>query len=326
MKSKTKFFLKLIMALVPVFALVIFTALAPMCYMDEEYPAWKYTMDVCKNGDFQADTLILGDSRAMADLVPDKLGNNCVNLAVGGATSIEMYYFYQRYLENHPAPETVIVMFAPFHYSYIDNFKTRGLYFNAFSLDEKVEIYRNAGEFGTDSILFDDYAAYNLSCDLKLPDVYLPAIINAKALGRKNVNRQLYEDIKNAHGHGLFGTAAENNEEAQETGYTEMPDNGDGRMLKYYMEKLLDSLEESGAMVILEQPPVNNETYIHLKPEYIAQYNEYIEGLCNNHENIVFSSEMVAYDSDCFGDPSHLNEKGANRFSEEFYTKYIDFL
>lgn len=333
-RSLSGFFIKLILALIPAIALIMFTAICPMCYMDEEYPAWKYSIDTVRKGgnvinsgvDDNIHTLILGDSRAMADLMPEKFSKSCINLAVGGATSIEMYYFYSEYLKNNAAPETAVVMFAPFHYSYIDNFKTRGTYFNALTIPQRIELYQNAKKCGADAVLFDDYAAYSISCKLRLPDVYLPAIYNAKFVGRLSNNKQLLSDLEKSHGQGYFGTDDYNNETASEVGYTQMKGDGNEQLIRIYMERLLDLLNESGARVILEQPPMNEATYDSLDSNYLSEYKMYITKLCENYDNVVYSADMIRYSPEYFGDPSHLNEKGANQFSEEFYTKYIDFL
>ena len=76
--------------------------------------------------------------------MPALMNESCINMAVGGATSIEMYYFFRQYLQDHKAPETVIIMFAPFHYWHIDNYETRTLYFKAIPLTSLPELYNNA--------------------------------------------------------------------------------------------------------------------------------------------------------------------------------------
>lgn len=364
MKTKLNFFLKLILAFIPALALVAFTAFMPMCYMDEEYPAWKYTMEAAsgKIMGFESDcygaeddleqvslhsngsskqasehakggskqsyphTVILGDSRAMADLIPDKFNESCINLAVGGATPVEMYYFYESYIKNNGVPETVVVMFAPFHYSYMDNYKTRTTYFNALSIGQKIEVTKNAKECGADAVLFEDYIPYSISCRLRLPDVYLPAMYNAKFVGRRDVNTMAYENLVSSKGQGYFGTDDGNSDTAYEASYTQMADDGNGKLLKLYMEKLLALLDESGVQVILAQPPMNTTTYENLDEGYLAEYDAYIKSLCKDYENIIFSADMIEYDCEYFGDSSHLNEKGANKFSEEFCTKYKEFL
>ena len=115
-----RFLVKCILALIPFILLVGYTWLNPMGYMDEEYPSWKYVKDVEEGRVVPVNKmdakLILGDSRAMADIVTTDMGEDYVNLDMGGATSIEMYYTLRNYIRNNGAPKQVYIMFAPFHY------------------------------------------------------------------------------------------------------------------------------------------------------------------------------------------------------------------
>lgn len=329
-----KFLAKCILALLPAIAIIAYISLCPFMYMDEEYPAWRFTKEFTTgpsnelfNNTQPADTIILGDSRAMADLLPEKLGDkNVVNLALGGATSIEMYYFYKEYLKNNTAPSTVIVMFAPFHYSYIDNYKTRTAYFNALNPIDTVELNGFADFFDASSILFDDYREYSLSCRLHMPNVYLPAIYNSRFTGRYDSNHSLYDKLLSSCGQGYFGTADGCSDPAYEASYTEMAKDGDAKLLAFYFEKLLKLLENSSVQVILAQPPMNETTYDSLNEAYVSEYANFIQNECSPFKNIVYEDSLVRYDNEYFGDSSHLNEKGAIRFSEDFYTKYEDLL
>lgn len=329
-----KFIGKCILAALPVIALVIFTAVCPMGYMDEEYPAWRYTMDVADNAGCDCDVLVLGDSRAMADLIPEVLTDkSCENLAVGGATTIEMYYFLERYLANNKAPETAVVMFAPFHYSYIDNFKTRTTYFNSLTVAQQIEVVVMAGaepsgaacrSLEQSSIRFDDYVPYMISARLRLPDVYLPAMTNARFIRRKSQNEAAYANLVNMHGQGYFGTLDGCADLAYEASYTEMAQDADAVLIRTYAVKLLDLLAENNISVILAQPPMNEATYDNLDESYVNQYKEYINELCKPYDNVIFEDELIRYENEYFGDSSHLNEKGAMKFSKEFAKKYSD--
>lgn len=327
-----------------------------MCYMDEEYPAWRYTMDTIDHGGCDADVLILGDSRAMADLIPEVMNaafeKECSieNLAVGGATTIEMYYFLERYLENNKAPTAAIVMFAPFHYSYIDNYKTRTTYFNALKMGQYMELARNTcaivkstekeslleaedaslpetkNALQGNSVCFDGFVPYNISARLRLPDVYLPAMTNARFVGRKSQNDAAYENLMRTHGQGYFGTLDGCDDPAYEASYTQMAEDTDARIIELYAVKLLDLLAANSIDVIVAQPPMNETTYDSLDAGYVDQYKAYITALCEAYDNVIFENEPVRYGNEYFGDSSHLNEKGAVKFSEEFAVKYKNMI
>ncbi len=60
MKKTLTFFAKCIAASLPFLLVILFTGLAPLCYMDSEYPARAYTREVIVS-DTDYGTLILGD-------------------------------------------------------------------------------------------------------------------------------------------------------------------------------------------------------------------------------------------------------------------------
>lgn len=352
MKNRNlSFVVKCILAALPALLMIGFIALCPHCYMDEEYPAWEYTIKQVRghgnvtggriasgseHAESDSDIVILGDSRAMADLLPEVLTDgildqngqqkSCINLAVGGATPLEMYYFYISYLENHKAPETVIVMFAPFHYTYMDNYQTRTLYFNALRNRDYRELMRVAMRYGSESVLFENHAAYHLSCVMRFPDVYLPALYNSHFVGRRLDNNLRYMDLVKSHGQGYFGTDDSNSDKAYEATYTEMAKSGDADLLEFYAGTLYTLLSKSCKNVILVQPPMNETTYDNLDADYVMEYQAYIDNLCEGLDNFTYSTEFLRYDNDCFGDASHLNERGAKRYTKEFRDRYRTIL
>ena len=173
--------IKCIFALLPLIAVTGYTCLNPMGYMDEEYPSWHYTKMVQTGAEMPMEkaeaSLILGDSRAMADLVPAMLDENYVNLGVGGATTIEMYYTLKHYIEVNGTPKRAVIMFAPFHYSYMDNYENRTLYFHHLTFREAMELYTQGSSYK--ARVFEDFDRFDiLSMYLRLPDSYLPALIN----------------------------------------------------------------------------------------------------------------------------------------------------
>lgn len=310
---------KCILAASPIIAIILYTALCPFSYMDNEFPAWKYKKEL-QSGQVRyenTDTLILGDSGAMSALIPEKVCDDAVNLAAGGATSIEMYYFLKNYLNNNEAPENIVIMFSPFHYSAIDNFDTRTVYFRALSVKDAIELYREAGKLCAESVYRKGAVGDELAARLYLPTKYLPALYNARFITRYDENRTLYERIADSRGHGYFGTAESCSDLNYEAKYTQMPESGDAALLAMYMDKLLDECERTGGRVILLQPAMNEESFDALDDNYVTEYTSYIEALGDRHPAVEVETHIRRYQDDCFGDAMHLNEKGAARFSEE---------
>ena len=315
-----RFISKCILAALPAIVLIAFTLLYPLCYMDEEYPAWDFTASVSEGKMYEGksfDTVILGDSGAMSAIEPALMDEECVNMAVGGATSIEMYYFLNRYLENHDAPDTAIIMFAPFHYWHIDNYKTRTLYFKALTLPEISELYKNAKACGAASVWYDGVITDEISARLGLPNKYLPAINAARFTGRYDQNAIACGDLMTSFGWGRFGELDECHDESYETSYEDMLIDGDAKLVTLYFQKLLRLCNDHGIHVRLLQPAVNEETFRGLNEHYYASYRTYIKQAATVCDDIEYEDELHVFSGKYFSDPSHLNPMGAVKFTQE---------
>lgn len=328
------FLFKCIFASLPLLLLIGYTALFPFAYMDAEYPSWAYTRAVV-SGKQPASTdaadeadmvLILGDSRAMADLIPSELGNPAQNLALGGATTIEMYYTLSDYLSSHDAPSTAVILFAPFHYSYIDNFWQRTVYFNYLSVPQMLEVFANAKTVSSETVLQEHHLIDSLSYLLRLPNKYLPALINSRLYERFDENNASYQKLCAENGHGLFGTAKGSSDLNYEVNYTEMKTSGDAALIALYFDKLLALCDEYNIYAIVEQPPMNESSYKKLQKSYLAEYSIYIEERQTEYPFFSIDHTITFYGNDFFGDASHLNEKGALAFTRDLKEKYKNIL
>lgn len=317
-KSVGKFFLKCILATFPLVVLCLYTALFPFGYMDEEYPSWKYQKDMAMTGPAY-DTLILGDSTAKAGLIPNNLSSNVINLSMGGATPIEIYYTLERYLASHEAPENALIMFTPYHYSFLDNFWQRTMYFNYFDSRETLEVFRNAHTVSETAVLTDGYFIDLMSYRLRLPNKYLPAMYNSGLIGRRTTNEAIYNEIASNRGQYYFGTADGCSDHNYESNYTAL---NLSPIVDLYMRKLLDLCVENNIHVVLEQAPMNTASYSLLNENYVTEYTAYMELLQQDYPEIMIDTIIAHYEDAYFGDASHLNEKGAVRFTEEILTEY----
>ncbi|MCR5301953.1 MAG: hypothetical protein K6E49_05895 [Lachnospiraceae bacterium] len=315
-----KFCLKCILAALPAIALIAFTLLCPMCYMDEEYPSWRLEGEIADGKVFAGedfDTVILGDSGAMSALIPEMFDGNCVNLALGGATSLEMYYYLDRYLSCHEAPETVIIMFAPFHYWNVDNYATRTVYFKAIPFNRIKEVYTNAFSCDSPSVWNDGPVNSELRPRCGLPSVYLPALKAARFTGRYDDNKRAYEELIRTKGWGSFGTAESCYDESYETSYKDLKVTGDTRILALYLQKIMRLCDEHDIHIRLIQPAVNNATFDNLNEHYYASYRNFIKEAATVSDDIEYETELRVYDGKYFSDSSHLNRKGAEKFTKE---------
>ncbi len=320
--KNVKFLLKCILALLPILAVMCFTAALPFGYMDIEYPSWKYTKEVSDDikSVSSGTTLVLGDSRAMADIMPSEAADETVvNLAVGGATSIEMYYTLENYIKNNGNPGKVIIMFAPFHYTIIDNFWTRTAYFNYLSVADMKDLYSYAKAADSETLLRAGYQNDLISYRTRFPDKYLPALLNSHFVGRYSDNSNKYNELLSEHGYGEFGTEQGCSALNYETGYEHMHTTGDAVLLDIYMNRLLKLCSDSGIETTLLVPPMNESSYNALKASYVAEFSDYLNTLQIKYPAILIDGNIPCYDDMYFGDASHLNREGAIIFTRSLF-------
>lgn len=325
-----KFLLKCILAASPAIVLIVYTLTMPFGYMDEEYASWRFTKRVSCGQELAGeyfDTVILGDSGAMSSYVPEVLSpsGKCINLAVGGATSIEMYYFLKNYLENHEKPKHVIIMFAPFHYTHVDNYDTRTMYFKALSISDAKQLYTMAKTYGADGIYSDNVLWDEIACRAGLPTKYLPAIMASRICGRYRDNTMRYQALIDSKGYGTFGTLDGCDGLSYECSYSGLEFDNNVGVLSQYFNLLIGTCEYNDIDVLIVQEALNEASYESISPNYVEQYKTYLEILKSTYPEAVIETELRCYPNQYFGDVSHLNEAGARIFSEEIKSTYPDF-
>lgn len=321
MQKYVKFFYKCILVALPFIAVIAFTFVFSMAYMDNEYPKRAYTRDVIC-GDISYDTVILGDSRAVADILPAEL-NGAVSLANGGATAIENYYYLKDYIKNHGAPKKCIIAFAPFHYDNIDNFWNRTVYFNDLTVWEMREVRKLAKNIGGTSVVSTGGdTADIISNRSRLPHVYMPALINSHFIGRYSDNKRLYSQIEEDLGHQLYGTEDGSSDLNYEVNYTSVSETSDAKLIGEYLLKLMDLCDEYEIETYVISLPMNESSYRKLNESYVLSLSMFLRSLGDLYPSAIVETEQIMYEDALFGDSSHLNEKGAGIFTEELKSRY----
>ena len=322
MKTFLRLLKNFIVLSIPLVIICIYTYLNPFGYMTVEYPMWEEEKDAVRGGIEDADILIIGDSRAKSGLIPGELPGEkeIYNIAIGGATSIEMYYALSQYLENHEAPETAVVIFAPVHLCAIDNWQ-QTLFFNYLTLPELLEAEKTAVLTKEEAVCYSGFPADLLSFRLRLPNKYMDALINARGNGNLAENRAKFEALRETRGYTAFGEEDGNDDLNYETHHQDFDLSP---MLDEYYIRLLDLLRNKGIEVIIAQAPMNEASGKALSQDFRQGFTEYIEGIEERYPEYTVETEVPIYDNSFFGDNNHLNRKGAEKFSKEFSANYPD--
>lgn len=319
MNSKLKLALNFILISIPLIALCVLAYVLPMSYMTVEYVMWDEEFENSENPYIDADTLIIGDSRAKSSILPALFHEDTYNIAIGGATPIEMYYAVENYIEHNGAPKNAVVCFAPYHFCDIDNWD-QTLYFNFLSADEIAEAYA-MGLSSKDPIVtkkgrIPDMISYRL----RLPSRYLAQMYESKFIGRKEANREKFDSIRGDLGYCEFGSADGDDGETYEVRHETFDYS---ELVVYYYEKLVAMLDENGVNVLIAQPPINQASADALHKEFSDGFTSYMKYVASRYPDMDVIPEIPVYPNSLFGDSIHVNRHGAEVFTEEL-KKYTE--
>lgn len=321
--SKLKLFRNFILISIPLIVLCILAAALPMSYMSEEYVMWDEEFENSRDPYIDADTIVIGDSRAKSSVLPALLSEDTYNIAIGGATPIEMYYAVENYIGHNGAPENAVIIFAPYHFCDIDNWD-QTLYFNFLDAGEIVEIYAKALNTKDPVITKRGRIPDMISYRLRLPSKYLAQMYEGRFTGNKEKNRERFDSIRADLGYCEFGSADGDDGETYEVRHEYFDYSP---LVVYYYEKLIDMLDADGVNLIIAQPPINRASADAMHQDFMDGYSSYMKKVASDHPDITVITEVPVYENRLFGDSIHVNRKGAEVYTGELreYMERIDF-
>ncbi len=321
--EKARLVKNFILISIPLILLCILAYVFPMSYMTVEYVMWDEEFENSESPYMAAKTLIIGDSRAKSSVLPAMLHEDTYNIAIGGATPIEMYYAVENYIEHNGAPENAVVVFAPYHFCDIDNWD-QTLYFNFLSADEIAEVYFRGLKTKDPIVACKGRIPDMLSCRLRLPSKYLAQMYESKLVGRKQENLDKFNSIRADLGYCEFGSADGDDGETYEVRHETFDYSP---LVVYYYERLIDMLDENNVNVIIAQPPINQASADALHQEFADGFTAYMRDIASRHPDMEVLPELVVYPNSLFGDSIHVNRKGAEVFTGELkkYMEGMDF-
>jgi hypothetical protein len=308
------------MTLATVFAVVwIYVSEAQLAYLDYGYPPWRVKMDFIREG--QVGTLaIMGDSAPNAGLLPSRLGPGVVNLALGGGTSIEMYYLAKRVVAAPHPPKAVIVSIGPSHFTGDPLFWANGVGYGLLSFSDIMEARARSRELG-DTNLFGPTSPGDIDAILKgclyavrFPSYYFPSVLHARVFGRYQGNAALLRESQASRGHSYYGTAngAEGRDpEADIKVFAPL------KILDDYFDRTLALFQSRNIPVYFIAMPHNEASARLYTPEMKQGFTDYLNHYAAKYPNFhVLGDLMPVYPSSDFGDPWHLNPQAAPVWSD----------
>jgi hypothetical protein len=286
--------------------------------LDPEYGMWAAKEALAESG-CAGKIVILGDSTAVADLIPARIDARVVNLAIGGGTSIEMNFILRHIMDKGGPPVAVIFSMTPLDFIRNRVFWDRSAKFDFLRADELAEVCRKARAYGDRDI---DSPPSFLQVDERLKEFLLPRRFPAFFFGslrdsqfgkRGDINRHMYAEVLNFRGYHWFGKAAEAyapDDDTSAVAFTRSP------LLDEYLEKALGLLEARGVPIYFVASPRNEVSLRNYQPSFIHGYEDYLQWLAQKHAGFHIIGPLLASKTpDWFGDESHLNPAGAERWS-----------
>ena len=295
----------------------LWIAREPLTYLDKEYPMWLAKMDLIRTRQVGG-LVILGDSRPVAGLIPARIGPGVVNLSFGGGTPIDAYYATQEIVTGTPVPKAVIISFAVDHFNGAEVFWGRSVEFGFLDLQEINEVrsrsraLKDNSIFGVESPCDLDARLEGFLYGIKFPSYYFPAFIQYTIYGGDNRyagNRKMFDLVLSNRGQGYFGSA---------NGSTEPESDGvpksfvPSRILDDYFNRTLAILQSRNVPVYFISMPHNAASERLYVPKVEKDFAIYLKNYSGRYPNFRILGDLFpSYPSEYFGDPSHLNKRGA---------------
>ena len=285
-----------------------------MWFLDHEYPMWlakDQMIEACDVGD----TVILGDSRAMAGLMPAQISATTVNLALGAATPIESERIAERIAKCPTPPKRVLLSFQTPYMMIEQAYWERTALFHYLDFGQMEELRKLSLEL-QDTVVysrrpFDSFLEIfkNYSYSIGFPSYYFPAMINARFIGRREKNEEFLQATLRNRGQHFFGMADRTewfSSEAELTKFKPTP------VLDHYFDRMLATLRERGIKVYFVGAPLNQFTYDRLDHEAMGGFVSYLESKAAKDPNFrILGSPVYALANDYFGDVEHVNPRGS---------------
>jgi hypothetical protein len=299
-----------------------FSAFAPNMFMDQDYGQWTAKMSMiqdCQVGD----ATIIGDSRASAAFVPAMLGQDTVkNLALTGATPIEVYYEVKKILACPKPPHVIVMSFASEQYEDPHWFWLHAARYGFFSFADLEDVRRTETELG-EPTLYKGAFGTELPGNLKnwlyvngFPPFNFASMLAAHGAGRSKANDLIRAQTLASGGQHLEGTAACATKPGSEASLSDFRPN---RLIVLYLERLVHLIDERpGTSLWVMSVPISAMTAQALVPSYRAGYVRFLDSFKREHPDVQIVGEPFPEMNDCmFGDSHHVNEHGAEAYSRQ---------
>jgi hypothetical protein len=300
----------------------------PGSYLDVMYAQWQAKLELLHEMP-SGSVVILGSSLAEHDLDPACLGPDVYNLALGGATSIEVSHVARLLGESPHAPRAVILSISPYRCFNSFFFWDTGVKYGLFDANELESIRADARRFealhlnppGAESP-FGPATLGDVEARLKdtlyvnrFPSYYLASLLAGRLFMRHSENVVMYNETRAHRGFDNFTDSNGSQMHSQDPDYAFFVHT---ELLDHYLADTIEVFQKKNIPVYFISCPMNETTFKILHPGYAAGYAAFIKSYEARYPNFhQLGDPLPSYPWTDYQDDSHLNEKGAKKFSDQ---------
>jgi hypothetical protein len=311
------------------FALVwLYVAMMPMAFLSRDYPLWlakKAMIDKCDLGS----VALLGDSRAVAAVMPTVMPLEVSNLALSSSTPIETYFAVARMLRCNDPPKLVVIAHGPGHFSGDASFWDEGPTVGYLGYRDLADIADHAALLGDhDSIPSKERdglpsAVLRWLYNVRFPPIYFASLLHGYGGARFWHNEAAYKAAVESRGQALFGTGDGSDGLADESSLKAFRVSA---LEGYYFTRTLALLASRHIETFFIAMPMNQSTHQKLARVVRADMLAYLHSEEARFTNFhVIGDPVACWPDRYFGDAWHFNRNGAAAFSRELGSWLVRF-
>jgi hypothetical protein len=273
-----------------------------------------------------ARTLVTGDSRAWFGILPDRLGKDAVSIALPATRPLEGYYLLADYLDHHPAPERVVLSYAPTSWGAgLTGFWDQACGFKFLSLPRCFEVlYRYhrlrhqapmlTYDFWNDCLKSVLYAVnyFPLYRNGMLDVLFGPGFVSpSNILTDQRLRAQSMTG-------GEIGKSP--NLRSDDPKHLVKLQNMPSKSLQIeYFVRTLRLCESRGIQIVYMTSPVYEAVFSGMAESFKRDIKTIIETSVGSVKGVrtFYRTDIPSYPAELFADGSHLNREGAVRFTSE---------
>jgi hypothetical protein len=307
-------------ALAVIAAVWLYVRTMPMAFLESGYPVWVARQTMLRGCDL-GDVLILGDSRVDAAVVPTRLSRSGANLAFGGTTPLETYFFARRASQCPRKPKIVIWSHGLSTFDGVSEllWKT-GARFGFLDFGELRMISAVAGGLHDDSVWDADTKdglkgiARDAIYASGFPSVFLGSLVQGGLFQQYQRNVAMLGLTLARRGHAEYlseGNQARIGKDADVTAFQPLP------VQTAFFRMTLKTLSDMNVPVIILTTPIPESTARRMRPGVTDAFAAYLRAEAAQMPHVGLSGDPpLVWPDQWFSDAHHLDTEGANRFTD----------